>query len=468
MGSKTRRYLDMRGNKYWFKRDIPEAIRSCFGGKRTYLVNLETGDIKTAMRRRDDLARETDKAFRDARDGGLPDTALDVVRSLAEGWLREIESAKRDPVAWTARVTATSEEEIEETDTLSPHMLLEDTVETIARQHGEAAGKRFLNIVHGRVAIDYHVEAYLKEAKLAPKTTNEKRSLIGLFAKWATAEGLTLGEINRSVAGRYVTTVISPMHPVTAKKHLGSVKLYWDYLIRRGHLGGKNPWEGQAMPSRTRRVERNQDSDERPFTEAEMKKLLYSSYPARMRTEFGPQLHDAMRISALSGMRQAEVITMWVEECEFDDQGRGTFNIRQGKTRAAARRVPIHPDLLDIVRRRMAGKGPQDWLFDELAREKSPADIFGKRFAAYREKLGVDDKQDGRRRSLVNFHSFRRWFITEAERAGQPESIISEVVGHEEGRKSITLRVYSAGPSGEQKRACVEAVSLPHHVPKRA
>lgn len=41
----------------------------------------------------------------------------------------------------------------------------------------------------------------------------------------------------------------------------------------------------------------------------------------------------------------------------------------------------------------------------------------GKAFKSYREKLGVRDKVQGVRRSRVNFHSFRRWFITEAERA---------------------------------------------------
>ena len=53
----------------------------------------------------------------------------------------------------------------------------------------------------------------------------------------------------------------------------------------------------------------------------------------------------------------------------------------------------------------------------------------------------------------------RRWFITEAERADQPESIIAAVVGHK--RHGMTLGRYSAGPLLEQARRCVEAVKLP-------
>lgn len=60
----------------------------------------------------------------------------------------------------------------------------------------------------------------------------------------------------------------------------------------------------------------------------------------------------------------------------------------------------------------------------------------------------------------MNFHSFRRWFVTAAERAGQPPHIISGAVGHT--RLGMTLGVYSGGPSVEQQlRACVEAVRLP-------
>lgn len=79
----------------------------------------------------------------------------------------------------------------------------------------------------------------------------------------------------------------------------------------------------------------------------------------------------------------------------------------------------------------------------------------------HRERLGVHEKPEGQRQSNIDFHSFRRWFITKAEQAGIPPNIISMVVGHAEGRKGMTLGVYSGGPSLDQMRACVEAVRLP-------
>lgn len=451
----------MRGLKYWFRRDIPQALRIHFENKTAYLVNLETSDLREALKRRDDLIRETDQLFDQARDGKLPTTSADPIAAMAETWRAEFEASARNPHAWAAQVLGVDEKTLNDEDLVSPHDFINETTAAIAAEHGTKSADRFKNLVQGKVSVDHHLEAYLKEAELADKTTNERRNLVKLVSRWSDKQGLSLLSIDRLTAGRYYTEYISSLHPATAKKHLSSVKVYWDYLIMRGHVHGENPWENQTIQNRKRRVERGSDITERPFTEQEISTLLYSNYPKGMRKDFQQQIADAIRISALSGMRLAEIITLWVEECPLDEHGVGFFNIQQGKTSAAARKVPIHPDLIEIVRRRTYGKKPQDWLFHELAKERDASDTFGKRFANYREKLGVDDKREGRRRSLVNFHSFRRWFVTEAERAGQPESTISQVVGHEEGRKSITFKVYSGGSSDEQRRHCVEAVKLP-------
>lgn len=59
----------------------------------------------------------------------------------------------------------------------------------------------------------------------------------------------------------------------------------------------------------------------------------------------------------------------------------------------------------------------------------------------------------------MDFHSFRRWFITKAEQAGQQVHIIQSTVGH--AREGVTLKTYSGGPSLIQRRKVVESVRLP-------
>ncbi len=246
----------------------------------------------------------------------------------------------------------------------------------------------------------------------------------------------------------------------TAKKHMTALRGYWEYLLMRGHVPGAlkdSPWLDQEVANKRRRVERGDNDEERPYTEDELKRLLYAEYPKGMKREWESLLRDALTISCLSGMRQAEVLTLWVEEVHD-----GVFDIQQGKTQAAARKVPIHPALAEIVERRTKGKQAKDWLFHEVAELINPGDTFGKRFNSFREKLGVDDMRPGRRRSLVNFHSARKWFTTQARHAGQPAETIKDIIGHKaDKKKDITFGVYTTGASQLQMKACVEAVVLP-------
>jgi integrase len=97
------------------------------------------------------------------------------------------------------------------------------------------------------------------------------------------------------------------------------------------------------------------------------------------------------------------------------------------------------------VARRTKGKRGADDLFPEYPVPKRSTSQRERSFRAsnefteYRRSVGVEEVVPGRRRSLVNFHSFRRYFITKAEQADQMEHIIAVVVGHK--RTGMTLGV---------------------------
>lgn len=467
-----RRLLVLKHDRWWFRREIPEAARKALGKGRFWMVNLRTADLRTAQRLRDELERETAETFAAIRSG----------ESVSASGL----SAREQGILYREAIAAAAEVDPGESDQLGPLDVATSAAEAAAesfRDEGERAA--FMDALHGYEPVDTHVEAYLGTAKIAPKTRNERRGLIGRFARWATAQkpALTLDRIDRKRAGRYVSEVIDKLdHPATQTKHLTALRSYWRYLAARGLIDlppGTSlkvgwPWNDQQLEDRSKRVERGgRGQEERPFTEAEVKTLLYAPYPAGVRPEYEAQIRDALRVSLLSGLRMAEVLTLWVEEVRDGPEGAGlVFDIQQGKTDAAARPVPVHPDLTEIVQRRLRDAKGNDkpgkaWLFDELAAERDPGDTFGKRFARFRKKLGVDDVRPGHRRSLVNFHSARRWFVTEARHAGQPKETIADVVGHVPDKKDVTFGVYTKGASPAQMRACIEAVKLPAAAPKK-
>src|SRR5262249_24501905 len=145
-------------------------------------------------------------------------------------------------------------------------------------------------------------------------------------------------------------------------------------------------------------------------------------------------LRDVMLIGALTGARLDAIVDLRVKDCDG-----GLFVFKPQKREKKPRAVPIHSTLRAIVKRRVAGKQAEASLFREWRaprkagsqRERSfkPSNAF----TEYRREVGVDERVEGKRRSRVNFHSFRRWFITKAEQADQPEHIIAVVVGHKRG-----------------------------------
>nr|WP_264185514.1 tyrosine-type recombinase/integrase [Roseicella aerolata] len=220
---------------------------------------------------------------------------------------------------------------------------------------------------------------------------------------------------------------------------------------------GANPWPRQA-PNKPRDAAPGEDETARPFTDDEIRALLAGTQDQAML--------DLMRLSALSGMRIEEACLLTVSRCAG-----GIFDVPGTKTAAAVRKVPIHPDLAELVERRCKGKDGSAWLLHELGEpdrygRRSPT--INARFNRYRVTVGVHERAEGQRRSSVTFHSWRRWFITEAIRAGQPERVVRQIVGHKQDKRDVTLGVYFAGDTLETLRACVEAVRLPKLLPAQA
>lgn len=431
---RVNRHLDLRGKTYWFKKAIPADCREHFDGKSAYLESTGTGDIVAARERRDHIDRHLTDLIKNIRKGGAVSDAVKAAAQLAE--------LSREAY----RNSADEDERAMIIYSLQAH---QDTLrrEGLAASHAAWLGKE---------PVDKHVTAWLGEAKLSDKTTKEWASLVKRFAAWADGKGYKVTDINRRSAGEYVAQVLSAMHRTTAKKHLSAVRGYWEYLIRRGYAAqaevSANPWNDQLQPERAKQGVKEDLKRERPFTDDELKAVLYGA----VEMEHADQLRELALISTLSGMRLSEITDLTVAACEND-----VFDLSKAKTVAGLRVIPIHSELQNLIARRVEGKAANDLLFHEFADMKTASDTLSKAFTRFRKKIGVDDMQEGRRRSLVNFHSFRRAFITKARHAGYPESTIADIVGHDTGqKKTMTFGVYTHGASLEQKRECVEGVRL--------
>lgn len=324
-----------------------------------------------------------------------------------------------------------------------------------SRQQAEEAAARWYAVATGKqTPLDHHLEGWLatggKHGTYSDIVKRQYRSVIAELGTWCEGQGApaSIEAIDRAFAGRFIMEHLlsSGRTRSTANNVIWALSSYWRFMDER--VGRReNPWRGQRLPEDTRGQDAREP--ERPFTDAEVASLLAG--------DADDALHDAMRLAALTGMRIGELHALTVADCRG-----GAFAVRVGKTKASRRSVPVHPVLVPIVERLSEGKGPKDYLLPggERGEGKSARyEALSGRFLRYQKKLGVYEREDeGRRRSRVNFHSWRRWFATRARAAGQAEDIIGAVLGHEGA--TVTARRYIQHID-ELKRACVEAVTLP-------
>jgi integrase len=297
-----------------------------------------------------------------------------------------------------------------------------------------------------------HYPEYVAQLSLNRRTIADDQRGIDYLMAWCVKNGVKddLSSISTKIAKQFATDLPALANGIAARtvlKYITRLAQYWKYLAYK-EIHDENPWLAVVV-----KVEETpHEEEERAFTNEEVQTLLLGNAAQEM--------HDLMMIAALTGARLDVIVDLKV-----GDTAKGAFKFKPQKREKSSRYVPIHPSLADIVERRTKGKDATDEFFPEFPGPKKETSLrersfkASNEFTAYRRRCGVDERIPGRRRSLVNFHSFRRWFITEAERANVRPELISALVGHK--RSGMTLGRYSEGPEMKAARRAIAAVKLP-------
>lgn len=440
--------------------EVPPSKRAAVGRKRLTL-GLNTRDPHVAKARLRAALVELHGRI-DERLRASPQT--DPVTAEALAWRAQMEAVRQGDTRGLPVVRMDTPDGGAE-DVPDANVLVDVIAErgaAIAQEEGAGRAEMFADLAFGRATpLLLHRETWLsepgKKGRRRERTNMEFRGIADAFAGWLAQEKLpgTLEKVTRAVAGRYLGHLHAlGRSPKRVRDVASALSGYWQWLARRGHIAdGVNPWKGQEVGV-VKGGGEWADEGARPFTDQELLTLLDGTSDAVM--------GDMMRVLALTGMRIEEAARLRVRDC-----AEGVFRIQtegRGKTPAATRAVPVHPDLAVIVERRTKDKASDAWFFQELGEpdrygRRSPT--LDARLNRYRRELGVHDQPPGAKRSRVTIHSFRRWFITKALRAGQPERVVKQIVGHKLPMADVTLGVYFEGDLPAALRACVEAVNLP-------
>ncbi|MBB3944091.1 integrase [Rhizobium skierniewicense] len=324
------------------------------------------------------------------------------------------------------------------------------------RQSAEKAGQ-FLRVALGKeTPVREPLDLFHAQVKWSPRTKSDSSRAITALEDWCEESRVpfVIEAITRRRAGQFIGDLAAsterPLTNRTINKYLSCLSQFWVWLEKRGYIElDSSPWSRQSLP----KVQPSEDEKERPFTDDEVIRL-FKAEPNQ------PYLKDVMLIGALTGARIDAIVSL--RRKDIGDEG--TIRFKRQKRERYSRQVPIHSALKSTIDRLVKGKQMDDALFPECppippdtVQERSMPAV--KAFTYFRRSQGVVDAVEGKRRERVNFHSFRRWFITKAIQAGQQELVVQIVVGQKP--QSVAASVYLGGLTMEQMAQCVEAVKLP-------
>ena len=282
--------------------------------------------------------------------------------------------------------------------------------------------------------------SHLGTNKLGDITQAQGREVLSLIAqlspnvrKYSEGQAASLTQLAKLSAELEPGHTLAPQTQARILKHMLQV-FYW--CVEQGELS-TNPWEHLTIREKPEVYSHKVLTDDQVVTLLQAKDRVLSS---------------ALLFGLLTGMRSGEICGLLATDV-ISKGNLGRFiqiqpnEIRQLKSKAAERELPLHANLEQLLDASLPNKGR---LFPTLTVDKV--------VKAYAKLRITNPNLAG-----TVFHSTRKWFITQCECTGVPEHYTATLVGHHAARSAnkLTYALYSGGISDAKKREIVDGIRLP-------
>jgi integrase len=359
--SSSNAYLRLSYRQWQFTRRIP-------GTNKRLVVNLGTGDIVQARKRRDQVWSEFLR-----QNQSDEQIALELAEELAGGNedVHHAVSAREDD--WEAK-------------------------------HGTEEAIRLVKIATGRLTpVAAYLDSFVRERPCATTTRLARlTSIKSLPFKFVQ-------DVDVKKAGEYVSQLAQQKNPATVNSRISHLRGYWGFLVAKG-LAKSNPWIGQSV-RRDRRVK----PGSAVWDFEEVRKIL---------TECKPDLRLLFRTLIYSGARCGELAHVRPEHLMSDG-----FNLTISKTEAGERRVYLPKSLVTALGKQTGEYVFLPKIPAKGARGRPGA--LSKVLSAELRRLFPQHDTDEQRNSLKTTHGLRKLWVTIAEQEGVPLHSIQAACGHQ-------------------------------------
>ena len=405
------RYLQKRRRRWYAVLEIPSKQRKVFSKSR-FIQSLQTDSLSIAEVR---------------------------LRPLIHKWKQLINEAKSpngDILSKVGMVRADIRNSITQD---VPEWEIEMAHEEIATLSDDDSLFLATQVAHGKsILLKEHIEEFIASLDNTPKTNDVMRTNLFRFAKtFPIPEDCTRASITNWVNKELMQNL--NLSPVTIRRVISNCKNYWDFLERTKGLTKEPPFHKILPPIPKRKNKASVTKKRKAFRSNDYQKLL-SACPTNDET-----LHDLIMIAAHTGCRIEEICSL-----KLDQVSKDRIEVKDAKSEAGWRTVPIHSDIKDVIARHLNNR-PDGYLLTGLSLNKygDRCNAVGKRFGRLKTRLGYG-------KDYV-FHSFRRGFATKLENAMIPRTVVARLMGHELGDQ--TFGGYSDGLNFEQQKDAIEQIS---------
>lgn len=405
--TKDTRYLQRVGSRWYARVPVPNKLRGDLG---PYLrKSLDTADLIEARKRLWDV---------------VPILRAKIAKHEAKGRPEGLSEADLSYAAFRAKLAEAGPPVVvnaldgEEMTNPNLEALYDRLEETGAIDRPEVADALRDNAT-GREPVSETLKSYLEaNPKRNATTTKNYETTLKLWK--AKHKDRPIYGVTRKQALEWLEEVSEGKARDTIKRYATVMGHLWAWAHRKEEDPPRNPFDDllKAIGSKGKETESYGF-----YTDDELKRAFAA-------VANDDELHPTFLISLYTGFR--------LDEClraeRRDVHGIECFVLSKGKTDNAARVVPVHPRLKDVV-----------------APQGAKASALSVRYGRLMRDIEMPKGK--------TFHSIRKAFATALERADCPEDIASRLVGH--APLGLTYKVYSQGRQAAQLKSWVDKVRFP-------
>lgn len=291
---------------------------------------------------------------------------------------------------------------------------------------------------------DQYILQFSEKRKLT--TLSKTNKAVEVFLEHLKKRDVQLRDINRTTVTGWLDKLKTEKAPQTIQNYISALAQIWDLARNRYHDAPQdNPWRGHGLESKSSKVSYE------VFEPGELAKVFAAM-------DGDEEMQNVTLIGMYSGMRLNEICSLRAANIQEID-GVLCFEVTEGKTKSAARIIPVHSLITPLVLS-LREKPYNGFLFYRASMidraDGKRSTWHSQRFTrAKRKALG----EEGTERKV--YHSLRHEVSQQLDRNQVPEDRIALLLGHERG-STESFKTYSKNAaSPAELRQYIELIRYP-------